>query len=252
MLDGQFALIGKVADGVAYLQVPGEKDMRKISLSELSGIVKPKWLVVAKRSSTWSSEKFGIGWFFRALLRYKGLLGETLVASFALQLFALVSPFAFQVVIDKVLVHRGLSTLDVVVLGLAVSSLLEVLLTALRTYVLTHTTNRVDAELGAKIYKHLMALPMTYFATRKVGEVVARVREMDAIRSFFTGTGLTSGVDLLFTVFFLAVMAYYSPSSTVVVVVSLPFFLGISMLLIPLLNKYVEDRFTKAAEDKLV
>lgn len=250
LLDGQFALIGKVADGVAYLQVPGEKDMRKISLSELSGIVKPKWLVVAKRSSTWSSEKFGIGWFFRALLRYKGLLGETLVASFALQLFALVSPFAFQVVIDKVLVHRGLSTLDVVVLGLAVSSLFEVLLTALRTYVLTHTTNRVDAELGAKIYKHLMALPMTYFATRKVGEVVARVREMDAIRSFFTGTGLTSGVDLLFTVFFLAVMAYYSPSLTVVVVVSLPFFLGISMLLIPLLNKYVEDRFTKAAENQ--
>lgn len=250
LLDGQFALIGKVADGVAYLQVPGEKDMRKISLSELSGLVKPKWLVVAKRSSTWSSEKFGVGWFFRALLRYKGLLGETLVASFALQIFALVSPFAFQVVIDKVLVHRGLSTLDVIVLGLAVSSLFEVLLTALRTYVLTHTTNRVDAELGAKIYKHLMALPMAYFATRKVGEVVARVREMDAIRSFFTGTGLTSGVDLLFTVFFLAVMAYYSPSLTVVVVVSLPFFLGISMLLIPLLNKHVEDRFTKAAENQ--
>lgn len=250
MHDGNFALIGKVVDGIAYLQVPGELEMRMVRLSELPSLIKPKWLVVAKQSSIWRSEKFGVTWFFRALLRYKGLLAETLIASFALQIFALVSPFAFQVVIDKVLVHRGLSTLDVIVVGLAVSSLFEVLLTALRTYVLTHTTNRVDAELGAKIYRHLMALPMTYFATRKVGEVVARVREMDAIRSFFTGTGLTSGVDLLFTVVFLAVMAYYSPSLTLVVVASLPFFLAISIVLIPLLNKHVEDRFTKAAENQ--
>jgi subfamily B ATP-binding cassette protein HlyB/CyaB len=167
-----------------------------------------------------------------------------------LQIFALISPLAFQVVIDKVLVHRGLSTLDVVILGLALASIFEVLLTGLRTYVLTHTTNRVDAELGSKIYRHLLALPMTYFATRKVGEIVARVREMEAVRSFFTGTGLTSGVDLFFTIFFLMVMAYYSPALTWVVVLSLPLFLAVSVILIPLLNRFVEDRFVKAADNQ--
>lgn len=250
MADGRFALIGRVHAGVAYLQAPGEVGMKAVSLDELLPQIGRCWLAIARKQAVWSSERFGLGWFFQALLRYKGLLGETLMASLALQVFALMSPFAFQVVIDKVLVHKGLSTLDVIVVGLAVSALFEVLLTALRTYVLTHTTSRVDAELGAKIYRHLLGLPMAYFASRKVGEVVARAREIDAIRGFFTGTGLTSGVDLLFTVFFLAVMAYYSPALTLVVLVSLPLFFGVSLLLLPLLSRHVEDRFAKAAENQ--
>jgi subfamily B ATP-binding cassette protein HlyB/CyaB len=250
MKDGSFAVVGKVTHEGVLLQVPGKPTPKKILLEQLLSEIQPQWFVISKTGSSWASEKFGLNWFFKALLRYKGLLGETLVASFALQIFALVSPLAFQVVIDKVLVHKGLSTLDVIVMGLALASVFEIILTGLRTYVLTHTTNRVDAELGAKIYRHLLALPMTYFATRKVGEVVARVREMESVRAFFTGSGLTSGVDLFFTIFFLMVMAYYSPDLTLVVVVSLPLFLAVAMILIPLLNKYVEDRFVKAAESQ--
>lgn len=250
MKDGSFAVIGKVTSEGVLLQVPGQLTPKIIPMAQLLSEIQPQWFVISKMGTTWVSEKFGLSWFFKALLRYKGLLGETLVASFALQIFALVSPLAFQVVIDKVLVHKGLSTLDVIVMGLALASVFEIILTGLRTYVLTHTTNRVDAELGAKIYRHLLALPMTYFATRKVGEIVARVREMESVRAFFTGSGLTSGVDLFFTIFFLMVMAYYSPDLTLVVVVSLPLFLAVAMILIPLLNKYVEDRFVKAADSQ--
>jgi len=248
--DGRFALIGKVEHGQAHIQIPNEPSSQTLPLEQLLALMQPHWMVIVKRASRSVSEKFGVAWFMRALMRYKGLLGETLAASFALQILALVSPFAFQVVIDKVLVHRGLSTLDVIVLGIAICSLFEVLLSGIRTYMLTHTTHRVDSELGAKIYKHILGLPMTYFASRKVGEIVARVREMEAIRTFFTGTGLTSGVDLIFTVFFLAVMAYYSPALTLVVLVSLPLFFGISVVLIPMLNKHVEDRFIKAADNQ--
>ena len=182
-------------------------------------------------------------------MRYKSLLGETLLASFALQLFALVSPLAFQVVIDKVLVHQGLTTLDVVVLGLAFSSLFEIILASLRTYILNHTTNRVDAELGSKMFQHLLALPIGFYSSRKVGEVVSRVREMESVRAFFTGSGLSSFVDIFFTLFFLLVMAYYSPLLTLVVLISLPLFLAVSMFFIPLLNRHMEDRFVKAAEN---
>jgi subfamily B ATP-binding cassette protein HlyB/CyaB len=249
-LDGRFAIVGKVTGNTVFLQVPGEVLPQSVLMEELLKQIHPQWLAIARTHTKWANEKFGIAWFFQSLLRYRGLLGETLLASFCLQIFALVSPLAFQVVIDKVLVHKGLSTLDVVVMGLAIASIFEVLLTGLRTYVLTHTTNRVDAELGAKIYRHLLALPMTYFATRKVGEIVARVREMEAVRAFFTGSGLTSGVDLFFTVFFLMVMAYYSPELTWVVIASLPLFFAVAVLLIPLLNKYVEDRFVKAADNQ--
>lgn len=248
--DGSFAIIGKVTAEGVFLQIPGQPLPRIVDMQQLLQEIQPHWFVVSKVDSVFGSEKFGLRWFFKAFVRYKGLLVETLVASFALQIFALVTPLAFQVVIDKVLAHKGLSTLDVIVVGLAAASVFEIVLAGLRTYVLTHTTNRVDAELGAKIFRHLLSLPMTFFASRKVGEIVARVREMESVRGFFTGTGLTSGVDLFFTVFFLAVMAYYSPVLTLVVCISLPLFLAVSVVLIPLLNQYVEDRFIKAADNQ--
>ena len=131
-----------------------------------------------------------------------------LVASFFLQLFALVSPLFFQVVIDKVLVHRSLSTLDVLIIGLVAIAMFEAILGTLRTYLFAHTTNRIDVELGARLFRHLMALPIAYFQARRVGDSVARVRELENIRQFLTSSALTLVIDLFFTFVFLAVMFF--------------------------------------------
>src|SRR5438309_5709124 len=96
--------------------------------------------------------RFDVTWFLGAIHKYRHLLGEVLIASFFLQLFALVSPLFFQVVIDKVLVHRSMSTLDVLVIGLAGISIFEAILGTLRTYMFAHTTNRIDVELGARLF----------------------------------------------------------------------------------------------------
>ena len=149
--------------------------------------------------------------------RYRYVLSEVLVASFFLQMLGLVSPLFFQVVVDKVLVHRGLSTLDVLMIGLAIVSLFEVTLGALRTYVFSHTTNRIDVELGARLFDHLLGLPLAYFANRRVGDSVARVRELENIRNFITGSALTLTIDLFFTFVFLGVMYLYSPLLTWIV-----------------------------------
>ena len=152
-----------------------------------------------------------------------------LVASFFLQLFALVSPLFFQVVIDKVLVHRSMSTLDVLVIGLvAHRASSRPFSGALRTYLFAHTTNRIDVELGARLFRHLMALPIAYFQARRVGDSVARVRELENIRQFLTSSALTLVIDLFFTVVFLAVMFYYSPLLTLIVLALFPFYIGIS------------------------
>ena len=126
-----------------------------------------------------------------------------LVASFFLQLFSLVSPLFFQVVIDKVLVSRTLSTLDVIMFGLVSIAVFETILSILRTYLFAHTTNRIDVELGARLFRHLMALPIGYFQARRVGDLVARVRELENIRNFLTGSALTLVIDLFFTFVFL-------------------------------------------------
>ena len=99
-------------------------------------------LVTRRASIRELGGRFGFGWFVPAILKYRGLFAEVLAASFFLQLFALITPLFFQVIIDKVLVHRGLTTLDVLAIGLLAVSLFEVVLGGLRSYVFSHTTKR--------------------------------------------------------------------------------------------------------------
>src|SRR5207248_4917132 len=115
----------------------------------------------------------------------------------------------FQVVIDKVLAHNGLTTLDVLVVGLVTVSIFEAVLGGLRTYVFAHTTNRIDVELGARLFRHLVALPLAYFEARRAGDSVARVRELENIRQFLISSALTLVIDLFFCFVFLVVMFYY-------------------------------------------
>ena len=76
-------------------------------------------------------------------------------------------------------------------------SIFESVLGALRTYVFAHTTNRIDVELGARLFRHLLALPIAYFEARRTGDSVARVRELENIRNFLTGSALTLVIDLV-------------------------------------------------------
>jgi subfamily B ATP-binding cassette protein HlyB/CyaB len=167
-------------------------------------------LITSRASLAGELAKFDFSWFIPSLVKHRKLLGEVLFISFILQLFALVSPLFFQVVMDKVLVHRGLTTLDVLVIGLLVVVVFESLLNGLRSYVFSHTTSRIDVELGARLFRHLVQLPLAYFQARRVGDSVARVRELENIRSFLTGNALTVLLDVVFSIVFVAVMLFYS------------------------------------------
>lgn len=208
-------------------------------------------LVVASRASVAGAlARFDFTWFIPAIVKYRRLLLEVLGVSFVLQLFALVTPLFFQVVMDKVLVHRGFTTLDVIAVGLLVISVFDILLSTLRNYVFSHTTNRIDVELGARLFRHLLALPLAYYEARRVGDTVARVRELENIRNFLTGQALTSVLDLLFSFVFLAVMLYYSGWLTLIVLVSLPCYALWSASLTPLLRERLDDKFARGADNQ--
>src|SRR6185436_6629765 len=139
--------------------------------AELEAAWDGRLVLMTKRAAlTDLSRRFDITWFLGAIHKYRRLLSEVLVASFFLQLFALVSPLFFQVVIDKVLVHRSMSTLDVLAIGLVAIALFEAILGFQRTHLFSHTTNRIDVELGARLFRHLLALPISYFQARRVGD----------------------------------------------------------------------------------
>ncbi|MCK9915738.1 type I secretion system permease/ATPase [Microbacteriaceae bacterium K1510] len=249
--DGGFLILGKAAEGVVLVQRPLMPRPETMTQAELEAIWDGDVILMARRASLASlSRRFDITWFLGAIHKYRRLLGEVLVASFFLQVFAIISPLFFQVVIDKVLVHRSMSTLDVLVIGLVGLTLFETVLGMLRVYVFAHTTNRIDVELGARLFRHLMALPIAYFQSRRVGDSVARVRELENIREFLTSSALTLVIDLLFTFVFLAVMFYYSPFLTFVVLASLPFYVAISASAAPLFRRRLDEKFSRGAENQ--
>ena len=207
-------------------------------------------LVSSRAALVGELAKFDFSWFIPSLVKHRKLLGEVLLVSLFLQLFALVSPLFFQVVMDKVLVHRGVSTLDVLVIGLVAVVLFESVLTALRAYVFSHTTSRIDVELGSRLYRHLLALPLAYFQARRVGDSVARVRELEHIRSFLTGNALTLVLDVAFSVLFIAVMCLYSVPLTLIVLTSLPLYIGLSLAVVPVLRARLDEKFARSAENQ--
>lgn len=207
-------------------------------------------LITSRASLAGELAKFDFSWFIPSLVKHRKLLGEVLFISFILQLFALVSPLFFQVVMDKVLVHRGMTTLDVLVIGLVVVVIFESLLNGLRSYIFSHTTNRIDVELGARLFRHLVQLPLAYFQARRVGDSVARVRELENIRSFLTGNALTVLLDVVFSVVFVAVMLFYSVPLTLIVLVSLPLYFGLSLAVVPILRRRLDEKFARGAENQ--
>lgn len=207
-------------------------------------------LISSRASVAGALAKFDFSWFIPALVKYRKLLGEVLLISFMLQLFGLVSPLFFQVVMDKVLVHKGMTTLDVLVIGLVVVVVFESVLNALRAYVFSHTTSRIDVELGARLFRHLVALPLAYFQARRVGDSVARVRELENIRSFLTGNALTVLLDVFFSVVFIAVMLLYSVPLTLIVLVSLPLYFALSLAVVPILRQRLDVKFARGAENQ--
>jgi subfamily B ATP-binding cassette protein HlyB/CyaB len=249
--DKRFLIVGKVTEDDALVQIPSENSPRIIKRAEFEYDWTGRIVLMARRASLADvARRFDITWFLQAMYKYRYLLGEVLIASFFLQLFALVTPLFFQVITDKVLTHRGFTTLDVLVIGLMAVSVFETVLGALRTYVFSHTTNRIDVELGTRLFRHLIALPIAYFEARRAGDSVARVRELENIRNFLTSSALTLVIDLGFTFVFLAVMFYYSPLLTWIVVGSFPFYIAISASVTPIFRQRLEKKFDRGAENQ--
>ena len=247
--DGGFFVIAAVRDDQALLHHPG-RPPAPLPLAELGLALSGDFVLITTRAAAPIQGRFDVTWFIPALIKYRGLLGEVLAASFVIQLFALATPLIFQVIIDKVLVHRGLTTLDVLAIGLVTIVVFDSALNALRSYVFAHTTNRVDVELGAKLYRHLLSLPLAYFESRRVGDSIARVRELDTIREFLTSSSVTLVVDLVFTTIFLVVMWFYSPWLLLVVLGAIALYALICVAVTPALRRRIDERFRRGAESQ--
>lgn len=251
--DARFlVLIAKHGDQKFRVGDPVTRSVREETAESLAEIWTGELILVTRRFGGAGIDPavFGFQWFRPSLWRYRKPLAHILLASAFVQLFALVTPLFFQVVIDKVLVHKGLSTLIAIVVGLVALGLFEVILQYLRSYVLNHTTSRIDVELGSRLFDHLLRLPLAYFETRPAGQTVARIRELETVRTFLTGQGLSSAIDLVFTLLFFVVLWIYSPTLTLIVALSIPFYVATAVLIRPVLRDKINERFYTGAQSQ--
>ena len=249
--DGRYVVLAKIDGDKALIQDPVEGRPLVLSREQFEAAWMGELLLFTKRANLRLQDlKFDFTWFIPALVKYRKFLGEVLIASFFLQLFALLTPLFMQVVIDKVLVHKGFTTLHVLAIGMIALALFDAVLGGLRTYLFSHTSNRIDVGLGAQLFRHVLALPLAYFEARRVGDTVARVRELEHIRQFLTSHSVTVVLDVLFTVVFLAVMWFYSPLLTLVVMASLPLYAILSVVITPMIRARLHEKFNRGAENQ--
>lgn len=249
--DGRYVLLARADNEKVLVQDPAEPKPLILPRQVFEDAWSGKLILFTKRAHLRPEDrKFDFTWFIPAIVKYRKLLGEVLLASFFIQLFALLTPLFFQVVIDKVLVHKALTTLTVLGIGMLALVLFEAILTGLRMYVFAHTSSRIDVGLGAQLFKHVMRLPLAYFEARRVGDTVARVRELETVRQFLTSSTVTVVIDLFFTVVFIAVMFFYSPLLTYVVLGTIPVYVILSVVVTPIFRARLNEKFNRGADNQ--
>ncbi len=225
------------------------KEFVTVAKAQLHNSADIEWIYIKKDVARAPAKAFDLSWFLPLIKKHKRTVTRVLLISACIQLIALVSPLFFQTLIDKVLVNRSLSSLETLAIAMLGLAVLEPVMSLLRSYLFTHFTSAINSELSGRVYRHLLRLPLTFFRKRKSGEIIAKLRELDQIRDFLTGSSLTLVIDLLFVVVFLAVMFFYSPALTAIVILSLIVYLIVWFILSPMIRKRVSQEFEELSDN---
>jgi len=244
--DRTFHVLIGIKEGKCLIFDTGEKAIREVDEEGLKGLWSGE--VVALRPRFKQTEFYSsFKWLFMEFFRFRSIFYEVVGASFFLQSFGLLTPLFIQVIIDKVLPHHAVSTLQVVAAAFLTVTVFEAFMNYLRNYLLYHTANKIDAGLGARVYRHLLSLPYRYFETRRVGNIIARVRELENLRQFMTNVSLTVLLDTVFSVVFIVIMTLYSVTLTLMVLAFVAVIALVSFVATPHIKAKLNEKFNKGA-----
>ncbi len=189
-------------------------------------------------------------WQFLELAKPHWLvLTEVFIASLLIQIFGLITPLFTQLLLDRVVVQRSELTLTAIGCGLLLFGIFRVAITGLRQYLLDHTANRVDLALIVGFIKHTLRLPLSFFESRFVGDIVARVQENQKIQRFLTGEALSIFLDLLTVFVYVGLMFWYSWKMALLSLVIVPPFFLLAIAATPLLQKVSREIFNTMANE---
>lgn len=241
LANGHPALLAGVQEERAYIIDPAMTHPLVLTLAELASEWDGQAVVVSRRWS-WRvfAHRYQLPWFLAVIRRYRRYLLEVLAAGLCLQAMGIAMPLLTQVIVDKVIGNQGWSTLTVIGCSMVLFFLLQALLSGTKTYLLAHTTNKLDALLGARLFRHLLSLPLPYYENRQVGESLMRLDALTSIREFLTSKGLMAMLDVGFSVVFIAFLLTYSVPLTGVVLLLVPLYVLQNVWSVPLVKKRID------------
>ncbi len=245
--DQHFSLLAEVGKSSVLIADP-EKGWLNLPIEEARNL----WgeslkVILLKRLADTPKREFGWSWFTPVLKRFRWPLIQVLLASLFIQLFQLANPLLIQQIIDKVISQSNISALQVLGATLVVAALFQGLLTAVRTWLLIDTTDRMDLLLGSQVIDKLLRLPLSFFEKRPVGELSQRLSELGNLRGFLTGTAITSALDLLFATIYIVIMLLYSPLLTAIALGTIPIYIIMVLFIAPLYRSLIRRRAQYAA-----
>ena len=206
--------------------------------------------LIFNRINITPTDRFNLNWFLPVLNKYKSVLFQILISSFVIQLLTLANPLLIQVIIDKVISQRSLDTLQVLGIALLTLTIFEGFLISIKTFLFAETTNRIDQKLGSEVIDHLYRLPLEFFDRRAVGELGSRVDELEKIRNFITGQGLTTILDSFFSIIYIGIMLIYSVKLTIISLLVLPIQIILTIIGAPLFRRQYRETAQNNAKTK--
>jgi HlyB family type I secretion system ABC transporter len=187
--------------------------------------------------------------FFELVKPHYPVLLEIFIASVLIQVFGLVTPVFTQLLLDRVLVQRSVATLNAVALGMIIFGLFRIAMNGVRQYLLDHTANRISVSLLVGFIKHTFRLPLSYFESRYVGDIVSRIQENQKIQRFLTGQTLSIMLDMLTLVIYLGMMFWYSWRMALFVLFTVPPFFILALASTSILRRISRDIFNAGAKE---
>ncbi|WP_427157347.1 peptidase domain-containing ABC transporter [Aliinostoc sp. HNIBRCY26] len=187
--------------------------------------------------------------FFELIKPHSVVMLEVFIASVFIQIFGLITPLFTQLILDSVVQQSSYVTLLAVGLGLMMFSLFRVAMTGLRQYLIDHTANKINVALVVAFIRHTLRLPLSYFETRYVGDIISRLQENNKIQRLLSGEALSIILDLLTVFIYLGLMFWYSWQMALLSLVIVPPFFLLALIATPFLQRISREIFDAIAKE---
>ncbi|XGV94438.1 MAG: peptidase domain-containing ABC transporter [Leptolyngbya sp. BL-A-14] len=192
----------------------------------------------------------GVTQILRRIWPYRGILGEALLLNIVIGLFSLAIPFLVQLLTDDVLVRQDTQLLNQVAIAVIVINSLSSALELIQSSLIAHFAQRLELGLVLDFGRQILRLPLTYYESRRSGEVISRLRDIQQINYLVSQVIVNLPSQFLIALVSLGLMLIYSASLTGLAIV-LTFLMSVStVLFLPLLKQKTRQMMTTDAENQ--